>query len=87
MAEHISEGALRIDGQPDPALGYAASLEPQNGLPILRDVGLEKRDLHSELGFLIPGTSSGVSDMDNPDIGIFDAVMNAVWVSGDKAAT
>jgi hypothetical protein len=24
--------------------------------------------------------------MDDPNVGIFDAVMNAVWVSGDKTA-
>jgi hypothetical protein len=25
--------------------------------------------------------------MDDPDVGVFDTVMNAVWISGDKAAT
>jgi hypothetical protein len=81
MAEHTSEGALRID-----RLGYVASLVAQNRARILRDVGLEQGDMHSELDFRIPGTSSGVSDMDDPNVGIFDTVMNAVWVSCDKTA-
>jgi hypothetical protein len=58
----------------------------QNRARILRNVG-ENRDTHSELGLLVPGTSSGVSDMDDPNVGIFDTVMNAVWVSCDKTAT
>jgi hypothetical protein len=43
MAEHMSEGALRIDGHPDGRPGYAAGLVAQNRPCILRDVGPEKR--------------------------------------------
>jgi len=43
MAEHMSEGALRIDGHPDGRPGSAASLVAQNRARILRDAGLEKR--------------------------------------------
>jgi hypothetical protein len=46
MAEHMSEGALRIDRHPDGRPGYAASLVAQNRTRILRDVGLEKRNPH-----------------------------------------
>jgi hypothetical protein len=67
-------------------LVHFASVVAQNRARILRDVGLEKRDTHSGLDFRIPGTSSGVSDMDDPNVGIFDTVMNAVWVSCDKTA-
>jgi hypothetical protein len=43
MAEHMSEGALRIDRRSDGRLGKAASPVAQNRPGILRDVGLEKR--------------------------------------------
>jgi hypothetical protein len=43
MAEHMSEGALRIDRHADGRPGYAASQVAQNRARILRDVGLEKR--------------------------------------------
>jgi hypothetical protein len=42
MAEHMSEGALRIDGHRRPVC-YAAGLMAQNRARILRHVGLEKR--------------------------------------------
>jgi len=42
MAEHMPEGALRIDRRPDGRPGYAADLAAQNRPRILRDVGLEK---------------------------------------------
>jgi hypothetical protein len=46
MAEHMSEGALRIDGHPVGRPGYTASLVAQNRAGILRDVGPEKRNPH-----------------------------------------
>src|ERR1041385_7032809 len=73
--------ARRLD---DMRLDIQAGAQAQDGAGVLRNVGLEERNTHSESDFAIPGTPRGVSDMDDPDVGFFDAVMNAIWVSCDE---
>lgn len=77
----------RKSGRLDDMGGRAqARTQAQNRSCVLGDIGLEEGDVHFESRLFIQGPPRGMSDVNDPDIGVLDEIVDPVWVSRDQAA-
>src|SRR5258708_10851255 len=79
-------GHRKTGGLDDMGCHVEARAKTKNRPGVLGNVRLEKRNLHSKSNFLIPGTPGRMPDVNDPDVSIFDEIMNAVGIPRDETA-
>src|SRR5258708_13053290 len=79
-------GHRKTGGLDDMGCHVEARAKAEKRAGVLGNVRLEKRDLHSKSNFLNPGTPGRMPDVNDPDVSIFDEIMNAVGIPRDETA-